>query len=404
MDHKQSRGRSVDAIEKYQKQLLEQARHIYRDTPISEATERAYLATPRHRFVQRYREWGTKEWHIVTANNLSEYVATIYMDRPLILFGDDDENVPATISQPSFVLRMLDILQLEAGHRVFELGTGSGWNAALMSHLVGAEGYVESVEIIPELAQTAAQNVESLGIANVHIVAGDGADGYAGETSFDRAIFTAGTFDLPRQFYDQVREQGLLLVVIKTGGGGDNLFLLRKTNDHFESLKSMPCGFVQLRGRYEFKDLEPAVLEESVPKGSELQQKEVCRRRFWWGGKGKEMFVWTTAGIRSFLGIVEPTFRAFKTAKADGRAREYHYFGLWDQENHSLVVAKHDWLIGYGNAQAEQRLLSRVREWMELGMPTAACMDLKVGVPLQARDRQWIVQRKDSQFLWSLQP
>lgn len=54
----------MDAIDKYQKLLLEQTRHIYRETPISEATEHAYLATPRHRFVKSYREWGTKEWHL----------------------------------------------------------------------------------------------------------------------------------------------------------------------------------------------------------------------------------------------------------------------------------------------------------------------------------------------------
>jgi protein-L-isoaspartate(D-aspartate) O-methyltransferase len=242
----------MDADEKYQKQLLEQTRYIYPDAPISEAIESAYLATPRHCFVRRYREWGTKEWHVVTTANLAEYLATLYTDRPLILFGDDDENIPATISQPSLVLRMLDMLQLKPGHRVFELGSGSGWNAALMGHLVGPQGHVESVEIVPELAETAAQNLEALGIANVHVVAGEGGDGYAGEAPFDRVIFTAGTFDLPQQFYDQVREEGLLLVVIKTPGGGDSLFLLRKTGDHFESLKSMPCGFVQVRGKYQF--------------------------------------------------------------------------------------------------------------------------------------------------------
>jgi protein-L-isoaspartate(D-aspartate) O-methyltransferase len=396
----------VDAFEKYQKQLLEQTRHIYGATPISEAIEGAYLAIPRHRFVRRYREWGTKEWHVVTADNLAEYLATLYADRPLILFGDNDENILATISQPSFVLRMIDILQLQRGYRVFELGTGSGWNAALMGHLVGPEGQIESVEIVPELAHAAAESVESLGITNVHIVTGDGSDGSAAAAPFDRVIFTAGTFDLPHQFYDQLREDGLLLVVIKTPGGGDNLFLLRKTQDHFETLESMPCAFVQLRGRYQFKDLEPVVLEEAIPEWSELQQKEVCRRRFWWGGKGKEMLVWTTLGIRSFLGIVEPTFRAFKNARTDDRTREYRYFGLWDPENRSLVVAKDDWLITYGNRQAEEQLLRTVRQWVELGMPTAACMDLKVypiGVPLESTDRQWIVKRKDSQFLWSLQ-
>jgi hypothetical protein len=107
------------------------------------------------------------------------------------------------------------------------------------------------------------------------------------------------------------------------------------------------------------------------------------------------------------LGIVDPTFRAFKTAKDDsGSKREHHYFGLWDADNHSLVVARDDRLFAYGSGRAEERLLETLRSWVELGMPTAACLDLKVypvDAPLAADEHQWIVRRRDSQFLWSLQ-
>jgi hypothetical protein len=75
--------------------------------------------------------------------------------------------------------------------------------------------------------------------------------------------------------------------------------------------------------------------------------------------------------------------------------------------NRSLVVAKDNWLITYGNTQAEERLLKGLRHWVELGMPTAACLNLKVfpiGAEVPAGDNQWLVKRRDSQFLWSLQP
>jgi hypothetical protein len=185
---------------------------------------------------------------------------------------------------------------------------------------------------------------------------------------------------------------------VKTEGGGDNLFLLRKIGDHFETLESQPCAFVQLRGRYQFENLEPAVLEKAIPQWSELQGKEIGKRRFWLGGKGKEFFVRTTRGIRSFLGITEPAFRAFKTEKLDQQATEHHYFGLWDAVNRPLVVAKDDWLVAYGDTQAEERLPKRLRQWVEVGMPTAACLDLKV-FPIDARlragDNQWLVKRRD---------
>lgn len=182
----------------------------------------------------------------------------------------------------------------------------------------------------------------------------------------------------------------MLLAVIKSEGGGDNLFLLRKTGDHFESMDSQPCGFVQLRGRYQFEDLEPPVLEKATPEWSELQGKEIGKRRFWWGGKGKAGFMLTTFGIRSFLGITESTFRAFKTEKTDQQAVEHHYFGLWDAEHRSLVVAKDDLMITYGNTEAEECLLQRLRQWVEVGMPTAACLDLKV-FPIDAQLRAAIV-------------
>ena len=140
----------METLEKLQRQILEQNRRLFHKTPISQATERAFLATPRHLFVKRYREWGTTDWRQVTAENLEQHLPTLYADRPLLLFGDDDSNVLSTISQPSFVLRMLDMLRLQPGQTVFELGAGSGWNAALMGHLVGPDERVFSLELIPE--------------------------------------------------------------------------------------------------------------------------------------------------------------------------------------------------------------------------------------------------------------
>ena len=395
----------MDTAEKYQRQLQEQTRSVYYDTPISEATDSAYLATPRHRFVKRYRESGAKEWHEVRKENLEEHLATLYANKPLILYGEDEDNIASTISQPSFVLRMLDMLQLRPGQTVFELGAGSGWNAALMGHLVGPQGHVYSLEFIPEVAKTAGDTISALGIKNVSIIVGDGGEGYAAGAPYDRAIFTAGAYDLPHHFYEQMKDNGLLLIVIKTEGGGDNLFLLRKTQNHFESLESQPCGFVQMRGKYKIDSLEPSPVE-MLPEWPELQHKEISKVPFWWGGKGKTGFVWRTLGIRSFLGITEPSFRAFKTEKVNEQSREEHYFGLWNKENKSLVLAKEDSLVAYGNTVAKERLLQKVKQWVEFGMPSASSLALRVypsAYPFAAHENQWIVKRRESQFLWSLE-
>src|SRR5881227_2935114 len=109
----------MGAANEYQHQLLDQAQQIYQRTPLSEATSKAYLATPRHLFIQQYRDRANKEWRKVTDANLNEHLAAVYADTPLILFGDDDDAIASTISQPSFVLRMLDLMQFEPGQRVF---------------------------------------------------------------------------------------------------------------------------------------------------------------------------------------------------------------------------------------------------------------------------------------------
>jgi len=394
----------MDAIGTFQRQLWDQSRRVNHRTPISRETEQAYFATPRHLFVPRYREWGSRAWHHVNPDNLEQHLAALYADRPLVLFGDDDDDLLSTVSQPSFVLRMLDLLNPKPGQAVFELGTGSGWNGALLGHLVGPEGRVVSVDILHDVATTAAETIERLGITNVTVVEGDGGEGYPAAAPYDRAIFTAGTYDLPRAFYDQLKEGALLLSVIKIEGGGDGLFLLRKTADHFESMHSMTCAFVQLRGRYQIEGLEP-IRVETLPEWTTLQHREVSRTPFWWGGTGPEWFAWGTLGIRFFLAIAEPAFRAFRTKPADDRAPAEVYFGLWNAARESLVLAKDDRLITYGNHEARERLLEKVRQWVELGMPTAASFRLQVfpsDVHVTDADHQWTVKRRESQFVWSL--
>jgi hypothetical protein len=112
------------SIEQYQQQLLGQIERFCYPRRISQATVEAYRATPRHAFVRRYRENGSRQWHEVDEANLADHLDALYRNWALILFGEDDDNVQSTISQPSLVL--LDMLRLGPGQIVLELGAGSG--------------------------------------------------------------------------------------------------------------------------------------------------------------------------------------------------------------------------------------------------------------------------------------
>ncbi len=209
-----------------QERLLDLALNKYRLSPQVVA---AYKKLPRHLFIKR-----------------SYSMDEMYGDYPLEIYRD--EKYISTISQPSFVMLMIDMLDLKPGHKVLELGAGSGWNAALMGEIVGPAGKVVSVEIIPSLAQETKDNLSFLGIANVEIISGDGATGYPPEAPYDRGIFTAGATDLPKAFHEQIKVGGKLLFVLKTQSI-DLLLLLIKKEDHFEELSRLSCSFVPMKGQ-----------------------------------------------------------------------------------------------------------------------------------------------------------
>jgi len=236
----------------YQDRLLEQARHYASSEggTLSSVVEETFRATPRHRFIDRYRDWSTNEWQIVTPETLPEHLPTLYSNNAIGLYRDESGQMPSTISQPSLVLYMLELLQLAPGQRIFEVGAGSGWNAAMMGRLVAPAGHVYSVEIIPSMAARAAKHVADMGLTNVTILEGDAGDGYIPGAPYNRAIFTAGATDLPRCFYEQLTDNALLLLVFNLTKGSDTLFLLRKEANHFTSLGSMTVGFVPMTGAH----------------------------------------------------------------------------------------------------------------------------------------------------------
>ena len=391
----------TNSVSYLQNQILKLIRD-YAENQIDQEIETAFIETPRHLFIRRYKvSRKDEEWHEVNESNLEEHLSILYRDGSLVLWKEDDDKRVSSISQPSLVLYMLNLLKLEPGHKVLELGAGSGWNAALMGHIVGTEGHVYSMEIIPEVAKMATENIDRFGISNVSIIEGDGGDGCESESPFDRIIFTAGTFDLPRNLYHQIKEGGLLLVVIKNEGGGDNLFLLEKKGEYFESIDSAPCGFVDMTGKYSLDRFDPIYLED-LPEWTQLQTKEISRTSFWWGYKEVDI-IWHTMPIRFFLSISEPLFQTFKSPKTDSKVK--NFFGIWDQENKSLAIAKDNQIITYGNPHARERLSNDIHSWVDLGMPGATCFKLQIypiDLSVPVKGDRWIVKRQESQFVWQL--
>jgi protein-L-isoaspartate(D-aspartate) O-methyltransferase len=130
-----------------------------------------------------------------------------------------------TISQPSVVAIMTSALALTGSERVLEIGTGSGYQAAVLS-LLASDVY--SVEIVPELAERARRTLRSLGHANVHVRDGDGYEGWPDEAPFDRILLTAAPGEVPRALFDQLAVGGILVAPVGAEAHEQRLLRYRK--------------------------------------------------------------------------------------------------------------------------------------------------------------------------------
>ncbi|MEW6405903.1 MAG: protein-L-isoaspartate(D-aspartate) O-methyltransferase [Chloroflexota bacterium] len=183
---------------------------------------RAMSNVPRHEFVP------------------SDYVDQAYEDHALpIGYGQ-------TISQPYVVAWMTELLELQPGEKVLEIGTGSGYQAAILAEL----GYVDvyTIEIVPELAESAVKRLEDLGYIEVHVTQGDGYYGWAEYAPYDAIIVTAAPDHLPAPLAGQLAEDGRLVIPIGPPGWYQSLWKFVNEEGELKAYNMGGVGFVPFTG------------------------------------------------------------------------------------------------------------------------------------------------------------
>jgi protein-L-isoaspartate(D-aspartate) O-methyltransferase len=130
-----------------------------------------------------------------------------------------------TISQPYVVAAMSEALELEPNHKVLEIGTGSGYQAAVLAHLAGE---IVTIERYRTLAQMAERRLQSLDLGNVTVIVGDGTTGAPEQAPFDRIIVTAAAPELPQPLVSQLADGGIMIAPVGPSGGVQSLLRVRK--------------------------------------------------------------------------------------------------------------------------------------------------------------------------------
>lgn len=233
-----------------------------------EITERwaaVLRAVPRHRFLPDviYRhERGRPGNDLVPLRRADEpgaWLELAYSDVPINTQVDDGNpgpdgsgfEVTSSSSQPSVVAEMLAELDVMPGDRVLEIGTGTGWNAALLAHVAGA-GNVTTIEVDPDVAAHARAALQANGYSAVATVVGDGVVGWPGEAPYDRVVSTVGVAAIPYPWVEQTRPGGRIVAPLTNSYRSPGLAVLTRHGDGTASGRlAGPATFMGLRAERE---------------------------------------------------------------------------------------------------------------------------------------------------------
>lgn len=205
------------------------------------------------RMMARLREAGIANPHILQA--MESVPREEFVSAQEALYAYDDRALGIshgqTISQPLMVAMMLEAIDISPGQRVLDVGTGSGYQAAVMA---ACGAYVVTVERIPELAAEAQSRLQKLGFTNIDVVVGDGSLGVAAKASYDGIVVGAAAPTVPPALREQLAIGGQLVVPVQFTSSYEVLVHVRRTEEGWTNTTLSECRFVPLIGKQGFAD------------------------------------------------------------------------------------------------------------------------------------------------------
>ncbi|MEA2580059.1 MAG: protein-L-isoaspartate(D-aspartate) O-methyltransferase [Actinomycetota bacterium] len=174
--------------------------------------------------------------------------AIVYRDDAISIQHGEDGLPTSSSSQPTMMATMLEQLSLAGGASVLEIGTGSGYNAALLGVIVGDGGRVRTLDIDEDLVAAAQQHLRAAGVSNIHATVADGWSGFPADAPYDRVEVTVGVWDLSPAWIGQLAPGGIIVAPLWLRGGVQASIAFRRDGADLVSVSVSPCGFIRMRG------------------------------------------------------------------------------------------------------------------------------------------------------------
>jgi protein-L-isoaspartate(D-aspartate) O-methyltransferase len=334
----------------------------------------AFLQVPRELFVPAFAS--------------IEGLEAVYRNQLIVTKADRDGVPLSSSSEPQIMAAMIEALQLHEGMRVLEVGTGSGYNAALLKTVVGQQGRVVSIDLDRELASAARRALRAGGYA-VRVVTGDGHAGYERGAQYDRIVATASSDHVPRAWLDQLVDGGLLEVPLRLAAEGAlAIATFRRVGERLESISVVPGRFMPLRGEDGGAVPPPVLTVQAALDGSRIVLTRLGGRSLAYLSSRARKALAEVAGTQPrarMLGVRVPSWSLglYLSLEIPERRLVMRYvdlaIGAIGRGGRSLALVEGRWeggdaptpqrLLAFGDPEAEEYLSSALDAWADRGLP-----------------------------------
>jgi protein-L-isoaspartate(D-aspartate) O-methyltransferase len=360
----------------------------------SQTVRHAFLSVPRELFVP----------DVASRDGLP----AIYRPELALATATDSRGIPiSSSSAPMIMALMLEALDVRPGHRVLEVGAGTGYNAALLKSLVGTTGRVVSADIEPSFANNARRALSRAGY-RCRVVVADGREGWLAGAPYDRIIVTASADQLSRAWRDQLTEGGQLELPLRLRAGiqPQVVVTLRREGDVLRSTAVIPGVFMALRAT--------AGSDSPVKPGPALRAWSGTSRPTMLASLEGEALANLSPGMsRRMLALVLGKSRRLRTmSSASGLglvmflsvsappdlvryvAADRFGVAIVGPSATSIVAVtsapgRETWIEAWGDDRAEQRLTTHLKGWARVGNPTLEDLQLAVSYTMEPAERAW---------------